>query len=364
MHRIILFLLLIALASAGAAWVADQGGDVVLSWDGWRVHTSLPVFALALGIVIVAAMLAWSLLRALWRAPEKIRRARARAASRARPPRHHPRPARDRPWRCRCRPRPRRARTQARRQRSAGAAAARAIRPAQRRPRRRATRVPRHGQTRRHAAVGPARPVHRGATIGRSGCRCHDRGRSADAGSELDLGLACRARIPLRQGRLERGAVDPREQSLLRPDRQGDVPAPARRAADGARAGTGNARPRPVARKRDGSGQARADFGAGRRARQQIRGRGASDAPRDALRRGGVARASASRSGGCLCACEAGRFRAPAAGAGGDAGRESARPSRKRACGGARRDRRLRIHPRPRGAGAVHRRRRRSGWRC
>ena len=76
MHRIILFLLLIALASAGAAWVADQGGDVVLSWDGWRVHTSLPVFALALGITIVAAMLVWSILRALWRTPEKIRRAR------------------------------------------------------------------------------------------------------------------------------------------------------------------------------------------------------------------------------------------------------------------------------------------------
>ena len=76
MHRIILFLLLIALASAGAAWVADQSGEFVLSWDGWRVHTSLPVFALALGIVIVAAMLLWSALRALWRTPEKVRRAR------------------------------------------------------------------------------------------------------------------------------------------------------------------------------------------------------------------------------------------------------------------------------------------------
>ena len=76
MHRIILFLLLIALAAAGAAWVAEQGGDVVLSWDGWRVHTSLPVFALALGITIVAAMLVWSILRALWRTPEKIRRVR------------------------------------------------------------------------------------------------------------------------------------------------------------------------------------------------------------------------------------------------------------------------------------------------
>ncbi len=76
MHRIILFLVLIALAAAGAAWVADQTGDVVLSWGGWRVQTSLPVFALALGVTIVAVMLAWSVLRALWRTPEKIRRSR------------------------------------------------------------------------------------------------------------------------------------------------------------------------------------------------------------------------------------------------------------------------------------------------
>ncbi|MDB5638538.1 MAG: hypothetical protein JWP51_3446, partial [Bradyrhizobium sp.] len=76
MYRIILFLLLIALAAAGAAWVADQTGDVTLSWGGLKVATSLPVFALALGIAIVAAMLAWSILRGLWRMPEKIRRGR------------------------------------------------------------------------------------------------------------------------------------------------------------------------------------------------------------------------------------------------------------------------------------------------
>ncbi len=76
MYRIILFLVLIALAAAGAAWVADQTGDVALSWDGWRLHTTLPVFALALGVAIVAAILAWSILRALWRLPERIRRSR------------------------------------------------------------------------------------------------------------------------------------------------------------------------------------------------------------------------------------------------------------------------------------------------
>jgi HemY protein len=85
MIRIVLFLLLIALAAAGAAWVADQTGTIVLSWAGWRVETTLPVFALALGVTIVAALLAWSILRALWRAPGRIsRRRRERRHARGR----------------------------------------------------------------------------------------------------------------------------------------------------------------------------------------------------------------------------------------------------------------------------------------
>jgi HemY protein len=76
MIRIVSFLLLIALAAAGAAWVDDQTGTIVLSWAGWRVETTLPVFALALGVAIVAAILAWSILRALWRAPGRINRRR------------------------------------------------------------------------------------------------------------------------------------------------------------------------------------------------------------------------------------------------------------------------------------------------
>ncbi|KWV45960.1 hypothetical protein AS156_23030, partial [Bradyrhizobium macuxiense] len=76
MIRIILFLLLIAVAAAGAAWVADQTGDVVLSWDGWRVVTTLPVLVLCIGIVVVAAIVAWAILRAIWKMPDGIRRAR------------------------------------------------------------------------------------------------------------------------------------------------------------------------------------------------------------------------------------------------------------------------------------------------
>jgi HemY protein len=76
MIRIILFLLLIALAAAGAAWVADQTGEVVLSWSGWRVVTTVPVFVLALGLAMVAAIVIWSLIRALWRMPRRIQRGR------------------------------------------------------------------------------------------------------------------------------------------------------------------------------------------------------------------------------------------------------------------------------------------------
>src|ERR1700688_2217925 len=76
MVRIILFLVLIALAAVGAAWVADQTGDVALSWGGWRIETSLPVFALALGVAMVAALLASTVIPALWRTPARISRGR------------------------------------------------------------------------------------------------------------------------------------------------------------------------------------------------------------------------------------------------------------------------------------------------
>ena len=76
MYRIILFLVLIALAAAGAAWVADQSGDVVLSWGRLAHPDHAAGIRAALGVTVVAAMLAWSILRALWRTPGKIRRSR------------------------------------------------------------------------------------------------------------------------------------------------------------------------------------------------------------------------------------------------------------------------------------------------
>jgi HemY protein len=76
MYRIILFLLLIALAALGAAWIADQPGEVLLPWSGGLAHVTLLEFAVGFGVAVVAAVIAWSILRALWRLPEKIRKGR------------------------------------------------------------------------------------------------------------------------------------------------------------------------------------------------------------------------------------------------------------------------------------------------
>ncbi|MCP3418888.1 hypothetical protein NLM16_32750 [Bradyrhizobium brasilense] len=74
MIRIILFLLLIALAAAGAAWMADQPGDLVLNWGGLRFTSKQPMYLL--GLVVVVAMVAGVILRGLWRIPSHIRRGR------------------------------------------------------------------------------------------------------------------------------------------------------------------------------------------------------------------------------------------------------------------------------------------------
>ena len=76
MLRIVLFLVLIALAAWGATWVADQPGEVALSFGGPKYIVSLPVFALFLGIIIVAAMIALGVLVMLWRTPGRVRRGR------------------------------------------------------------------------------------------------------------------------------------------------------------------------------------------------------------------------------------------------------------------------------------------------
>jgi HemY protein len=72
MIRVVVFLIALAVVAAGLAWFADRPGDIVLTWLGYRIETSLMVALVALLAVIAVAILVWSILRGLWRAPEQV----------------------------------------------------------------------------------------------------------------------------------------------------------------------------------------------------------------------------------------------------------------------------------------------------
>ena len=72
MIRVVLFLVAVALVATGVAWFADRPGDVVLTWMGYRIETSLMVAALAVLMFAIVLMLAWSTLRGIVRTPEQL----------------------------------------------------------------------------------------------------------------------------------------------------------------------------------------------------------------------------------------------------------------------------------------------------
>src|SRR5690348_12538394 len=72
MLRVVVFLVALALIAAGFAWIADRPGDIVLTWQGYRIETSLLVAFVGLIALVVAAIVIWSILRALLRTPENV----------------------------------------------------------------------------------------------------------------------------------------------------------------------------------------------------------------------------------------------------------------------------------------------------
>jgi HemY protein len=73
MIRVVIFLIAIAALAFAAVWLADRPGDVVISWQGWRIETSVAMLAIAVAVVTALALLAWSTLRAILRAPAALR---------------------------------------------------------------------------------------------------------------------------------------------------------------------------------------------------------------------------------------------------------------------------------------------------
>ncbi|WP_036258199.1 heme biosynthesis protein HemY [Methylocapsa aurea] len=72
MIRVLLFFLILIALAFGEAWLIDRPGEIILTWQGYRIETSVLV---GLGVVAAAAMglsLIWSLLRFVFRFPSLI----------------------------------------------------------------------------------------------------------------------------------------------------------------------------------------------------------------------------------------------------------------------------------------------------
>ncbi|HEX2351833.1 MAG TPA: heme biosynthesis HemY N-terminal domain-containing protein [Xanthobacteraceae bacterium] len=76
MIRVIFYLILVAVLAFGAVWMADRPGEVAITWQGTRIDTSVLVLMAAVAAVAAAAVIVWSILRAIVRAPETIARYR------------------------------------------------------------------------------------------------------------------------------------------------------------------------------------------------------------------------------------------------------------------------------------------------
>ena len=72
MIRVILFFVLIGLFAVGVAWLADRPGDVAITWQGWRIETSVLFAAAAVAALVVLTTLLWSFIRGILRAPQRL----------------------------------------------------------------------------------------------------------------------------------------------------------------------------------------------------------------------------------------------------------------------------------------------------
>ncbi len=72
MLRVVLFLVVVGLIALAKAWLADRPGDVAVTWLGWRIETSVMVVTIALIAIVLLCVLLWSIVRGLWRSPQKM----------------------------------------------------------------------------------------------------------------------------------------------------------------------------------------------------------------------------------------------------------------------------------------------------
>ena len=76
MIRVVFYLLIVGALALGTAWLADRPGEVIITWQHWRIETSLMVMGAAILAVVVMLILLWALLRAILHSPAVVSRFR------------------------------------------------------------------------------------------------------------------------------------------------------------------------------------------------------------------------------------------------------------------------------------------------
>lgn len=74
MIRLILYLVGVGLLATGLAWLADRPGQMLLTWQGYEIETTVFRAVVIFAILIGIAVFLWSLLRQLWNSPAAVGR--------------------------------------------------------------------------------------------------------------------------------------------------------------------------------------------------------------------------------------------------------------------------------------------------
>jgi HemY protein len=72
MIRVVIYLLAVGALALGAAWLADRPGDVMITWQGRRIETSVMVLTIAVVAIAVLTTMFWSTLRTILRSPDTL----------------------------------------------------------------------------------------------------------------------------------------------------------------------------------------------------------------------------------------------------------------------------------------------------
>ena len=69
MIRVAIFLISVGAIAFGFAWLADRPGDVLITWQGLHIETSLMVLGIGILVAFVVLAAIWTLVRAILRSP-------------------------------------------------------------------------------------------------------------------------------------------------------------------------------------------------------------------------------------------------------------------------------------------------------